>query len=156
MSKRCHAMLFPVSPQLAYVEAIRRRWDPTMAEAIPAHITLVYPDEHPSFEALCERVRTLAEREGEFRLSLGGFRAFPPPDQGCVYIEVLDDDGRLSALRAEASAPPFHPIEFPLHMTVIHPRTSDRAEEFWRAGCAQEARSQFVIDAISITTFEKG
>ena len=41
-------------------------------------------------------------------------------------------------------------------MTVIHPRTSDRAAEFWRSGGIQEARSPLVIDAIFITSFENG
>jgi 2'-5' RNA ligase len=127
-----------------------------MAAAIPAHVTLVYPDEHSGVAALRDRVKAVAEREAEFRVSLGDFRSFPPPDEGCVYIEVLDDGGHLRALRQSAVAPPFHPIEVPPHLTVVHPRTSDRAEEFWRARLVQNVRSQFLIDAITITSFENG
>src|SRR5579863_7413287 len=112
MTKSYHAMLFPVGPQLADIEAVRLRWDPAMAAAIPAHVTLVYPGEHPGFAALRDRVEAVAGREGEFRISLGDFRSFPPPDEGCVYIEVRDDDGRLRSLRQDAIAPPFRPIEF--------------------------------------------
>jgi hypothetical protein len=93
MTKRYHAMLFLVGPQLAKIEAIRRKWDLAMALAIPAHVTLVYPDEHSGVAALRDRVKAVAEREAEFRVSLGDFRSFPPPDDGCVYIEVRDDDG---------------------------------------------------------------
>ena len=117
MTKRYHAMLFLVGPQLANIEAIRRKWDPAMAAAIPAHVTLVYPDEHSGVAALRDRVEAVAEREAEFRVSLGDFRSFPPPDDGCVYIEVLDDDGQLRALRRSAVAPPFRPIEVPSHLT---------------------------------------
>jgi 2'-5' RNA ligase len=156
MPRRYHAMLFPIGPQLDEVEALRRAWDPSMAAEIPAHITLVYPVEHPGVDALRERVKGISDRERAFRLCLGDFRAFPPPDAGCVYIDVRDDDGRLAALRTKAAAPPFNPVEFRAHMTVIHPRTSDRAAEFWRAGGIQEARSSLMIDAIFITSFENG
>jgi hypothetical protein len=47
-------------------------------------------------------------------------------------------------------------MDFPAHLTVIHPRTSDRAAEFWRSGRVQIARSPLLVDAISITSFENG
>jgi 2'-5' RNA ligase len=127
-----------------------------MAAAIPAHITLVYPDEHPGFEALSDRVKLLAERQRGFRVRLGDFRAFPPPDEGCVYVEVRDDDGQFAALRKGTAAPPFRPIEFPPHLTLIHPRTSSRATEFWDAGVGQNVSSSLMVDAIFITSFEAG
>ena len=156
MTRRHHAMLFPTGPPLAEIEAVRRAWDPMMAAAIPAHITLVYPDEHPGPEPLSERVKSLAERQRGFRVGVGEFQAFPPPDEGCVYVEIRDDEGEFAALRKGAAAPPFRPIEFPPHLTLIHPRTSSGATEFWRAGVAQLVGSQLMIDAIFITSFEAG
>jgi hypothetical protein len=75
MPRRYHAMLFPIGPQLDEVEALRRAWDPAMAAEIPAHITLVYPVEHPGVEALRERVKGISGRERAFRVCLGDFFA---------------------------------------------------------------------------------
>jgi 2'-5' RNA ligase len=79
-----HALLFPSGPGLGEIEALRRAWDPAMAAQIDAHITLVYPDEHPGLAALCGRVASVAASQKPFRLGLGEIRAFPPPDDGCV------------------------------------------------------------------------
>jgi 2'-5' RNA ligase len=149
-------MLFPRGQGMAEVEALRRAWDPAMAAEIPAHITLAYPTEHPGPGALRERLRRIAEKAARFRVRLGDFRAFPPPDDGCVYIEVLDADGRFAALRLMLTAPPFSPIEFPPHLTIIHPRTSGLAPAFSRAGCVQSTKSMLMIDALCITSFENG
>jgi 2'-5' RNA ligase len=156
MPSRHHAMLFPRGPQLDEVEALRRVWDPVMAAKIPAHITLVYPDEHSGLEALRQRVNTVCRQSSVFQVRFGGFRAFPPPDDGCVYLEVVDVESRLAALRRQVIEPPFDPIDFPFHLTVIHPRTSGAAAEFWRAGCVQDVKSLFAIDSIVITSSEDG
>jgi 2'-5' RNA ligase len=153
---RYHAMLFPSGPAIADIEALRHAWDPEMAGAIGPHITLVYPVEHPGVAALRERVATVVKRERPFRLRLGSFRAFPPPDDGCVYIEVQDLDGRFARLREVLTAPPFRPIAFPPHLTIIHPRTSNRATEFWRAGVRQVPDSELIIESITLTSFDVG
>jgi 2'-5' RNA ligase len=127
-----------------------------MAAAIPAHITLVYPDEHSGLEALRQRVRAACQQNATIRVRLGEYRAFPPPDDGCVYLEVLDEEGKLHALRKQIVAPPFQPIQFPFHLTLIHPRTSDSAAEFWRADRALNIKSAFVIDSITVTSSENG
>jgi hypothetical protein len=38
------------------VEPERSRWDPTMAAGVPAHVSVVYPEEVVDFDALLERV----------------------------------------------------------------------------------------------------
>ncbi len=149
-------MLFPTGAGLAQVEAVRRAWDPVVAAAIPAHITLAYPAEHPGLEVLRGRINTVAERAAPFRIGFGAFRAFPPPDEGCVYLEVRDLDGAFAAMRRAVAAPPFEPIDFPPHLTLIHPRTSAKAADFWLAGVAQIIAAPLVIDSIVITAFVAG
>jgi hypothetical protein len=73
MARRYHAMLFPVGPALAEVEALRRAWDPAMAARFAAHVTLVYPDEHAGVEALRTRMQLLAERRMAFDIRLATF-----------------------------------------------------------------------------------
>jgi 2'-5' RNA ligase len=153
---RHHAMLFPSGPAIADIEALRHAWDPDMAGAIGPHITLVYPDEHPGLAALRERVAAVAKHERTFRLRLGSFREFAPPDDGCIYIEVQDLDGRFTRLREVLTAPPFRPITFPPHLTIIHPRTSKRGHEFWRAGVRPVPESDLVVEAIALTSFDAG
>jgi 2'-5' RNA ligase len=67
---------------------------------------------------------------------------------------VLDPDGCFAALREALAAPPFRPVEFAPHLTVIHPRTSSKAAEFWRAGSIRQASSQVTIDSIVVTSSE--
>jgi hypothetical protein len=71
-----------------------------------------------------------------------------------VYLEILDTDSRLAAIRTAATAPPFTALEFPPHLTIIHPRTSKNAAEFWRSDRVQTASAELTIDAIVITAFE--
>jgi 2'-5' RNA ligase len=153
---RHHAMLFPSGSVMADIEALRRAWDPVMAGAIGPHITLVYPDEHPGLLALRERVATVAARDGPFRLRLGSFRAFPPPDDGCVYIEAQDIDGGFVRLREALTAAPFRPVAFPPHLTIIHPRTSNRAADFWLAGVGYVPDLEVTIESITLTSFAGG
>lgn len=67
---------------------------------------------------------------------------------------MLDSEGRFGALRKALTAPPFRPVAFPPHLTVIHPRTSSLAAEFWRAGVTQRKRLEVTIDSIVITSSE--
>jgi len=147
-------MLFPTGAALGEVEALRRAWDPAMAAQIAAHITVVYPDEHPGLAALRERIASVAAGHAPFRIRLGDVRAFPPPDEGCVYLEVLDLDGGFAALREALTVPPFRPIAFPPHVTIIHPRTSTRAAEFWRTEARERLALETTIDSIAITSSE--
>jgi 2'-5' RNA ligase len=152
VTARRHAMLFPTGAALGEVEALRRAWDPTMAAQIAAHITVAYPDEHPGLAALRERIASVAASHAPFRLGLGDVRAFPPPNEGCIYLEVLDIGGGYAALREALTAPPFRPIAFPPHVTIIHPRTSRRAAEFWRIETRQREALEITIDSIAITS----
>ncbi len=69
---------------------------------------------------------------------------------------MLDTDGGYGAPRKAVTPPPFQPLDFPPHLTLIHPRTSQAAADFWRAGLAQPVRTALLVDAIVITASEDG
>src|SRR5688572_14224584 len=94
-----HATIF-VAPGVAEViEELRRTWDPRMAAQIPAHMTLVYPQEAPLVGLLVERLRDASAHALPFRLRLSGTDCFGRPEDG-VYIQVDDIEGGYRKLRA--------------------------------------------------------
>jgi hypothetical protein len=45
------------------------------------------------------------------------------------------------------------PSEFPLHVTLVHPRTSSRGREFWEQANLQLPESEFLVKEVAITAF---
>jgi len=124
-----------------------------MAAQVAAHVTLVYPREAPNVDLLVERVRAASAAIPRFRLRLGGIACFERPEAG-VYIEVEDVDGGYREMREQVLRPPFHPIEIPPHVTVIHPRTSRRGREFWDNGRYEGREQEFTAGEVVITAFD--
>ena len=153
-----HATIF-VPPQVAEpLEAVRHSWDPIMATQIPAHVTLAYPQEAPIVDLLITRMRVTSIATTPFRLRLGAVSYFDRPEGG-IYVEVEDLDGVYGRIRATVLRPPFQPITFPPHMTLIHPRTSSRGREFWEQGHGQHPQYQqhdleFTVDELTVTAFD--
>ena len=79
-----------------------------MAEQIAAHVTLIYPREVTSLDALLERARLVLPTLPPFRLRLGRLARFGQPEDG-VYVEVEDVEGGYRAAREELLGPPFRP-----------------------------------------------
>jgi 2'-5' RNA ligase len=148
-----HATIF-VAPEIAApIEAIRHEWDPAMAAQISAHITLVYPQEAPIVDLLVARLQTAGRQTRPFRLRLGTVAYFERPEQG-IYITVEDVDSGYRRLREPVLRPPFQPITFPPHVTLIHPRTSPRGREFWDHGRYQQHDQEFTVAEIALTAFD--
>lgn len=148
-----HATIF-VPPDVArQVEAARREWDPVMAAHIAAHVTVAYPEEAPNLDLLVERLRAATATIAPFRLRLGGFACFTRPEDG-VYIAVDDVDGGYRRLREEMLRPPFHPLAFPPHVTIVHPRTSRRGRDFWDRGRCRTPGVEFTPTELAITAFD--
>src|SRR5687767_9678117 len=125
-----HATVF-LAPRVAgVIEELRQEWDPSMAALIPAHITLVYPREAPLVGLLVERLQNASAQALPFRLRVGGSACFGRPEDG-VYVQIVDLDGGYSKLRATILQPPFEPVQFPPHVTLVHPRTSSRGRACW-------------------------
>jgi 2'-5' RNA ligase len=127
--REAHATLFLDGAASARIEPLRMRWDPVMAGQIRPHISVTYPAEIPSASALRERLEAAAERVRPFRLWLGGIRCFGEPEQG-VFVEVIDVDGGWRALR-DAVGFTAERLDITPHVTLVHPRTSDRGPDAW-------------------------
>jgi hypothetical protein len=54
------------------IEALRRRWDPVMAAAVPAHVSVVYPEETVDEAVLLDRMRRESARLRAFPLDARG------------------------------------------------------------------------------------
>jgi 2'-5' RNA ligase len=148
-----HATIFIESRIAASIEAVRRTWDPVMATQIAAHVTLTYPQEVTDFDLLVKRMRTACAAIAPFRLRLGAVSYFEHLEGG-IYIDIEDVDGGYRSLRASVLLPPFHPVAFPPHVTLIHPRTSSRGREFWEHGRHQPYDLEFTAREVTITAFD--
>jgi len=133
--------------------ADRRERDPMMAARIGAHITVVYPEEAPDVDLLVERVRAARPTVPPFRLRLGGTACFERAKSG-VYLDVDDLDGGYRKLREDVLRPPFHPVAFPPHVTIVHPRTSPRGRDFWDTGGYRREAQEFTAAEVTITAFD--
>jgi 8-oxo-dGTP diphosphatase len=119
-------ILVPDGAVRARVEPERLRWDPTMAEGVPAHVSVVYPEEVVDFDALLERARGATPDRVGFHLDVREILRTEEPDGVFVGVAVTDRTGGLSTLRQALLPPRSTPIGIPPHVTVVHPRTSDR------------------------------
>lgn len=108
------------------VQGLRRQWDPVMAERIDAHLTLVYPQEFDDEELLLERAAAAASNTAPFEVRPGTVER---SNLGGVWARVLDDSGAWAELRSSILTPPFRPYPVTPHITIVHPRTSDRSRE---------------------------
>jgi len=148
-----HATIFLPALVAQPIEGVRRAWDPVMAGQIAAHVTVAYPQEAPLAKMLGERVQAASATMTPFRLRLGTIACFERPEGG-VYVEVEDPDGGYNRLRAALLGPPFLPLDFPPHVTLIHPRTSTRGPAFWEQRPHHQYELEFTVGEIAITAFD--
>lgn len=97
-----------------------------MAARIPPHVTLVYPQEANDEDLLMERVASAASQTGSFPMTLGRVEE---SNLGGVWIRVADPSETWSKLRRLVLGPPFTPYPVVPHVTVVHPRTSERGPD---------------------------
>ncbi|MFI6902159.1 2'-5' RNA ligase family protein [Nonomuraea sp. NPDC050394] len=144
---RRHLSIALRGPAAEPLERLRRIWDPRMADVVPAHVTLVYPEEILDETLLLKRAESHVTGRPPFRLRLGGVFAMG----GGVLVRVLDVDGAWADLRRELLSPPMAPVEFPPHATVAHPRTSTRALQCRAALAGREVEGEFRVTEIQFT-----
>lgn len=148
-----HATIF-VPPDLAEpLEVTRRQWDPDMAAVIPAHVTVVYPNEAPVRDVLVDRVRAAAARVAPFRLRLGPRACFGRPEDG-IYVDVEDIDGGFGDLREAMLGAERRHVPYTPHVTILHPRTSRRGRELWDSGWSAPPSREFTVREVAITAFD--
>jgi 8-oxo-dGTP diphosphatase len=126
------------------VEPLRAAWDPAMAGQIAAHVTIAYPSELGDLDEPPE-IAVAAP----FRLRLGRL-ALDRSAGDWVYAEVDDVDGgwrlareRLLGRRARTGVRP--------HVTVVHPRTTNRGLAAWSAIGSLELDAEFEVDELELS-----
>jgi len=131
------------------IEPLRRRWDPVMADQIAAHVTVTYPREIAVLDELLTRVAKAVAHVESFSLALGN--VYVSDDGTAVLAEVIDGHGGFARLRAAVlgpAAPPGRP-----HVTLVHPRTSDRATEAWADLRGQSFDLDVEVHDVAVTAF---
>jgi 2'-5' RNA ligase len=122
------AIIIPVNVPVG-VNRLRERMDPSAADGVPAHVTLIYPFMPPSElgDDVRARLETIVAAEPAFPLLLASVRRWPD----VVYLapEPAEPFRRLTYALADAfpDYPPYggrHDDVVP-HMTVAHGVTED-------------------------------
>jgi mutator protein MutT len=129
--RRHLTIVLPESPFVAEIEALRRRWDPVMAAEVPAHVSVVYPEETADEAALLDRMRNEAAQLRAFPVDVRGVER---AEEGRgVFLNATDRTGALTNLRRRLLAPPNSASGYPLHVTIVHPRTSNQGPDAFAA-----------------------
>ena len=143
MTVRHHlTILLPSGGLRDEIETERARWDPVMAGGVPAHVTAVYPEEVTEFDDLLARVGNAIEGLRAFPLDARGIAA--DHDSAGVFVGVTDRTGALQELRARL-LPTGRSRAYPLHATIVHPRTSARGPEAIAALGARRLSGSFLV-----------
>lgn len=148
---RQHATVFVDCDVSGPVEVLRIKWDPVMASQIDAHFTLIYPDEVSGAEDLERRTALAAVKTAPFLVLLGEAFYVGTPAEG-VFIHVHDEGGAIGEFRSLVN-PPGRVVDFPPHVTIVHPRSSDRGEEAWAELADIRFNVRFVVNRVAITGF---
>jgi hypothetical protein len=149
---RHHATAFLAPDDSRRIEELRRTWDPRMAGQIAAHVTLIYPEEVPDADELAARAAAAAACTPPFRIATGAFIHQGSPAEG-VFLQVDDLDGGICAFRA-AAVPAGGAVDFPPHVTIVHPRTSSLGDHAWAELASMRIRACFTIAEIVVTAYD--
>lgn len=143
----CVAVTGPVAERL---EVLRRGWDPVMAALVPVHVTITYPEETGDDELLVRRAARCVVRTRPFRLRVGA--SFAEDDgHGGVFFAVEDVEQGWARLRRGLLAPPFRALDFPPHVTVVHPRTSPNGPACLAALADHDLPGEFQVTELLFT-----
>jgi 2'-5' RNA ligase len=100
------AIIIPIAVPVA-VDRLRQRMDPSAADGVPAHVTLIYPFMPPSElkDDVRRRVEEIVAAEPSFPVVLRSIARFP----GVVYLEPDPADPFRRLTNALAAAFPGYP-----------------------------------------------
>jgi 2'-5' RNA ligase len=126
------AIIVPVNVPVG-VNRLRERMDPSAADGVPAHVTLLYPFMPPSElnDDVRSRIEAIIAAEPSFTFVLGAVRRWPT----VVYLEPVPGDPFRRLTKALSSEfpdfPPYegvHPDVIP-HLTVA----ADAPDDYYAA-----------------------
>ncbi|MDQ2935249.1 MAG: NUDIX domain-containing protein [Chloroflexota bacterium] len=142
-----HAVILMEREAANEVEALRARWDPAMADQIGAHITLAYPEETRGVDDLRERLARAIARVAQFGLALGDIE-----QEDDIFFRVRDPEEGCRRLRAEIVGPD-GPAITP-HVTIVNPRTTNRADQAWAAMKGTVIDAELTVDSVAVVAFD--
>ena len=154
---RPHATLFVPPPLSVELDRIRRYFDPVFAAQMGLHATLTYPEETPDGDLLGERLEELGRWSGPLPLRLTEVAAYHDDPRQGVHVKVEDPTGAYVGARAQLLAPPFdaHAVEDARpHVTLVHPRTSDRGPDAWHQLRGMRFDADLLIERVSLIRFD--
>ena len=135
------AIIVPVTVPVG-VNRLRERMDPSAADGVPAHITLIYPFMPPSElkDDVRRRVEDIIAAEPSFPFVLGAVRRWPD----VVYLEPEPDEPFRRLTEALAAAFPDYPPYGGVHVTVVPHMTvaADAPDDYYAA--AEHALPQYL------------
>ncbi len=135
-------------PDLA---ALRHRFDPDMAAIVPPHVTAVYPEEHANLHMLVERARSVTTKLSPFTLTGVDFVSDSDAGDVAVFVTLDDASGTLQKLRNKLLSPASSIRVIPIHLTIVHPRTSVRGDEARDLLADQTPRCHLQARSLSLT-----
>jgi 8-oxo-dGTP pyrophosphatase MutT (NUDIX family) len=125
---RRHLQFILSGPVADQIEILRQQWDPVMAARAPAHLSLVYPEEWNDEGLLLTRTLEASSHTPPLVITLGQV-AGEDGGRGGVWYLVTDVSNTWSTLRATLLAAPFCRLAVEPHVTIVHPRTSNRGAQ---------------------------
>lgn len=132
------------------MEQWRHRWDPVMADVVPAHVTLAYPEEVVDEDLLLRRLERTLPVVAPFRLRLGEVFA-EDGGRGGVFLAVTDVDGAWNSVRRQLLSTPMTPVDVAPHVTIAHPRTATATELCWAELKAHCLDHEFTVRELLFT-----
>jgi hypothetical protein len=90
-----HAMVFVDPLVTGAIEAVREEWDPSMASAIAAHVTVAYPRDIATLEAMEERVEAAAQKAEPGDGGFGGVYERLAASVGEVEADAIFADAKV-------------------------------------------------------------
>jgi 2'-5' RNA ligase len=151
---RHHATAFLAADGSRAIEELRLTWDPRMARQIAGHVTLIYPEEIPDAAELAARAAGAAVCTPPFTIATESPFYRGSPAAG-VFLAVADIDDGIRAFRA-AAIPSGAAVDFPPHVTIVHPRTSALGDQAWAELASAPIQARFTISKIAITAHDGG
>jgi hypothetical protein len=149
---RYHATAFLDKAMSAPIKALREQWDPVMAGQIDAHVSLMWPEEIPDHKELVRRARSAAAFVPPILVTITTPFYVGNPKDG-VFFKVIDAESGIANFRSKA-APIEGAIDFPPHVTIVHPRTSALGCEAWQRLEGLRLDISTVLTEVSITAFD--
>jgi 8-oxo-dGTP diphosphatase len=142
-----HAVIFPEAVAAAPIEALRARWDAALADQIRAHVTLAYPEESGGVDDLRERVARATAHVAPFELALGELA-----QEDGVFFRIRDLEEGCRRLRYGVVGP--DQPEITPHVTIVNPRTTNRADQAWAALNGTAIGAELAVDSVAVVAFD--